>query len=459
MEENVKSKLESEKEFISKIDLTQIPQENIDELEKLLARIKELAARHDHKEEIELSGEKYQNTDEDRREFGSFSQSENASLASNDKLEEQVEDLRLTAPDEKTLPPFSVMTKNGLKNFEGMKVSYYDKESGKYYLENGKDRLVMTAATYFTVKNPETLNAKEASQETVVEVTENSPAFVQGKTKIPEFSMITNHGLLEYKDMTVQSFNANENSYILSNGKDTLTVTGETFKELTADERFNREYTKDTPKSEKLIQSQYEDFFKTRDNTSYNFRHNLSVYCRKEANSPLDAIKISKEIISRMSKEEQAKTRRLLNAIKREDETVNELLVRTYMDAVKEVPLNEKYIKDNFPDKKIARPFYDTMTAKGELLDPASTLKVGDTVNNLAFNVDKIFGAGKEKIFQDLTVVSSSREGNSVILMDKNKSFYEVPRDELLDGYNKQQSKMKVQERKQQMRNRVEIER
>ena len=32
-----------------------------------------------------------------------------------------------------------------------------------------------------------------------------------------------------------------------------------------------------------IIESQYNDFFKQRDNTAYNFRHNFGVYCRKEA--------------------------------------------------------------------------------------------------------------------------------------------------------------------------------
>jgi hypothetical protein len=41
--------------------------------------------------------------------------------------------------------------------------------------------------------------------------------------------------------------------------------------------------------------------------------------------------------------------------------------------------------------------------------------------------------------------------------MDKNKSFYEIPRDELLESYEKQQAKLKATEIKQQIRNSVEI--
>jgi hypothetical protein len=53
-------------------------------------------------------------------------------------------------------------------------------------------------------------------------------------------------------------------------------------------------------------------------------------------------------------------------------------------------------------------------------------LKIGDTIENIAFNMDKVFGSGKEKIYESLTVISSSKEENTMIFMDKNKSFYEI---------------------------------
>ena len=48
---------------------------------------------------------------------------------------------------------------------------------------------------------------------------------------------------------------------------------------------------------------------------------------------------------------------------------------------------------------------------------------------------------------------------DSVVLMDKNKSFYEIPRDELLAGYEKQQEKLHNAEVQHQRSNSVEIER
>ena len=64
---------------------------------------------------------------------------------------------------------------------------------------------------------------------------------------------------------------------------------------------------------------------------------------------------------------------------------------------------------------------------------------------------------GKDKIYEDLTVVSSSKEGNKIILMDKNRSFYEVPRDTLLEGYNKQQEKQHKAEMKQHKANLIDV--
>ncbi|MCF0241987.1 MAG: hypothetical protein HUK25_05075 [Treponema sp.] len=448
MEINKQKSLENVKDTISNLDISNVPEEKIDELEKLISIIKELASRPDHKEEIE----KVEDTNLVEESIQQFeNHSKNEIKEQTNVIEKQLE------KTDGSLPPFAVMTKDGLKSFENMKVSYFDKEKGKYYLEDGKNRLVLPAATYLTLINPETLNAQQSDKINTIEVTENTPAFVQGKTKIPEFAIITNHGLESFKEMKLEKFNKADNSYVISNGDTTMTVSDSTFKEITAPDRFQKEFTDKTPKIEKLIQSQYDDFFKPRDNTAYNFRHNLAVYCRKEANSPLDALRISKEIIGRMSKDEQAKTRLMLNQIKKEDETINQFLIGSYMEAIKEVPLNEQYIKDNFPDKKIARPFYDTLTDKGALVDRNSTLKVGDTISNLSFNVEKVFGVGKEKLVQDLTVISASKEGNNVILMDKNKSFYEVPRDKLLEGYNKQQQKQQKTEKKHQMKNSIEI--
>lgn len=152
----------------------------------------------------------------------------------------------------------------------------------------------------------------------------------------------------------VLSFDENTNTFLLDNGKEKLQLPKETFETILNPEHQNIRIEKRnvihderTQEEEKLLESQYKDFFKQRDNTSYNFRHNFGIYCRKEASSPLDAIQIAKEITSRMDKDEQQKTYRLLKQLAKEDETITQVLVRTYLEAVKDVPLNEEYIKNH----------------------------------------------------------------------------------------------------------------
>ena len=376
----------------------------------------------------------------------------------NDKITQEKNEISPVVLGETILPPFLITTNKGLTYCDNYKVIERNPETNEYLLDNGNEKLVLSAKTFESIINPKSAYPDFKQKETIL-YAENSPTIVQDKTIIPEFAMITKDGLQTFQNMKLEKFNDIEKSYHLSNGDTTLTVTETTFKELTEKSRFEKEYTNETPAYEKMLQSQYEDYFKQRDNTSYNFRHNLSVYCRKEANSPLDAINLAKDIIGRMSKEEQEKTRVLLNKIKKQDESINQFLVRTYFEAIEAVPLNEELVKQNNPDNKIARPFYDTISTNGQKVDKDSSLKIGDTIENIAFNMDKVFGPGKEKIYETLTVISASKEGNSVVLMDKNKSFYEIPRDELLAGYEKQQEKLHKAEVQHQRRNSVEIER
>ena len=352
------------------------------------------------------------------------------------------------------IPAFSVMTKNGMKHYKNMKIVQFDTESNLYLLDNGKDKIKVSVSTFQTIAHPEILEIKKNEFENA-ETIEEGPAFIANVTKIPEFSMITTNGIQTFKDLKVQKYNEAENSYTLSNGNTSITVTGDTFKEITSPERFKKQFDENTPAYEKLIESQYDAYFKQWDNTSNNFIHNLSVYCRKEANSPLDALTISKEIISRMDKEEKEKTRLLLKQIAKKDETINQVLIRTYYEAVQGVPLNKNTILQK--ENSIAKPFNDTISSPGALVDNNSKLRIGDTISNMAFNVPKAFGHGKDRLFEDLTVISASKDGNNIILMDKNRSFYEMPRDSVLEGYNKQQEKLQKAELKQKYHNRIDI--
>lgn len=304
-----------------------------------------------------------------------------------------------------------------------------------------------------------------------------------GKTAIAKFAMVTQNGLKSYSDMAVASYEKTTDSYLLvsEDKSQQVRVQSSTMAALLSDERQkeiektnsqieeNKKLGRSTEnlevKKEMLEQgisvAQYNDFFQTRENCANNFRHNLSVMCRKEANSPLDALKIANKIITQMSDSEKLKTRDLLDLLRKDGQSRNEVLVDVYNEAVKATPLNEQYLLSQRYDKIIARPMYDTVSGRGEKIDGNFNLKVGDTVK-MVFNVNKdiafegtklerrkpVFG-NKELMFSECKIISSSKEGNVVTLMDGNKSFYDVPRDTFLKEYAKREKYEKKQEIKE----------
>ena len=360
---------------------------------------------------------------------------------------------------ETVLPAFAVMADGKLQSVENAVVAGYDKSSQVYTIDNGSEKMRLPKSTLETLLSDkmeqEQTQARLAEGKTIV--FEDKDRGVKG-TVIPEFAMYTQKGLESFKDFVTTGFNAAENTYTLSNGDSTMTVTAERFKEITASERFENHFDENSPAWKKLCETQYNDFFRQRENTAYNFRHNLSAYCRKEANSPCDALHLAKQIIQQMPSGEQKKTERLLKNMSHENESMNELIARLYHESVKEMPLNEDYIKKYQPDKVIARPFYDTISDSGKKVedDPSlvkgssdRNLRIGDTLKNVDVQVGKLFGKGNDVMhFDELKVVSASKEGNSITLMDSNKSYFKLPRDTVLQAHKEQQLKEMKQEQR-----------
>ena len=388
---------------------------------------------------------------------------------SNEKSERNKENLASVAPFDPTapivygetvLPAFAVMADGKLQSIENAVVTGYDKENRVYTVDNGSEKMELPKATLETLLNDkreqEQIQAKRAEGRTIVFADEERG--VKG-TVIPEFAMYTAKGLETFKDFVPLKFNAAENSYTLSNGDTKMTVSAERFKEITASERFEDKFDENSPAWMKLCETQYNDFFRQRDNTAYNFRHNLSVYCRKEANSPCDALHLAKSIIAKMPKDEKKKTQKLLQNMAHENESTNELIARIYHESIKEMPLNEEYIKAHQPEKVIAHPFYDTISDEGKKIetDPLlirgtqdRNLAIGAMLRNIDIQTGKLFGKGKDSMhFDELKVVSASKEGNSITLMDSNKSYFKLPRDTVLSYYKEQQLKEMKHEQRQ----------
>lgn len=366
------------------------------------------------------------------------------------------------------LPAFTVMAEGKLHSIENAVVMKFDKVNQTYLIDNGNEKLELPSKTF------ETLLKDKYEQEEKIARAEGRTIVFQDKergidgTVIPEFSMYTQRGLETFKDFVPIKHNPSDNSYVISNGDSTMTVTAERFKEITAPERFENKYDENSPAWKKLCEQEYKDFFEPRDNCAYNFKHNLSVYCRKEANSPCDALHLAKDIISRMSKSEQKNTEKLLKSLQHENESMNELIARIYHEAIQEQPLNEEYIKQYQPENVIARPMYDTISSEGTKIenDPAlikgsqnRNLAIGSLLRNINIETESLFDKGKKEAmhFDELKVISASKEGNTVTVMDSNKSFIKLPLDTVLDMYKQQQLKEIKHENRQAYSNSMSI--
>jgi len=279
--------------------------------------------------------------------------------------------------------------------------------------------------------------------------------------KLDKIAMIVNGKLEQYNHLMLYSMDStsykfgDENAFLNDNSKPGRFVTIEKDKFEKIQQAMKKAEIKPMRglDEEVFITTQYDDFFKCRNpNNHLNFRHNLEVLSRKEANSPITAIKIAQNLISSMTPEEQAATKKTLSLYKRKDQTFNQLIVDFYHEGVEKVPLNKDYVLKYRSDKLI-KPYNDVISHPGKKIETDKSLimslngetkdlnlEVGQTLHGIKFDTQKIFGKGKESLSLDnLQVISASKENNSVTLMDEAKNTYlEVSRDMLLEQYKAQ---------------------
>lgn len=290
---------------------------------------------------------------------------------------------------------------------------------------------------YYYIKDTENI-IKEEKLENNIEL--NKP--IVGM-KLPEqIALITQSGLKAVDNTSVLAVSADGSQVTIGNQKEKFILEKDTFNEI-----IKPSEPSEVNKAvyDKLPETMYNDFFNPRDpNCADYFRHNFSVFCREKANSPIDALDIAKQIIQIMPKDEQKRTKKLFETCCKPGQSINELLIEYYEDAVKEVPLCEEWIKNNASEKYIPRQLTDIITANHEKIDRDSNLRIGDTLKNVMLNNEKIFGKGKEKInVGELKIISASKENNSITLMGSDKSYYELPRDKVLAAYQQQTLKQK----------------
>lgn len=280
----------------------------------------------------------------------------------------------------------------------------------------------------------------------------------ENEQKTLDFSMVVGGKFKTYSNMQLKEHNEVGDYCVLSNGKDSVTVSTKTFEELNKP----AENKQAEPNYRNMIKNQYDYYFEPKKNTANNFRHNLSVYCRKEANSPVEALNIAKELIGKMDTKEQEKIKLLLKQMENEEQTVNDIVVGMYHEAVKEFPLNEDIIQKTYPGDARKRLTSDVISEKGKAISDDGDInknpKIGQTFSNIVMKVDSVVGNGKKEMqFDSLTLVSSSKTSNKVTLMDKNNSYIEVDREKFIDSYKKNLEQENKQSHKKSRSNTMEI--
>jgi hypothetical protein len=288
---------------------------------------------------------------------------------------------------------------------------------------------------YYPITNVENINSIKAfAKETDIEL----PETIQKIINVPDFAMITNEGLKQFNNYTVAGFNKDNKTYILSNGNDSITLPEETVISL-SNQQFN-EVKIDSKTYKNVIEAQYNDFFKFRlPNDAQNFEHNFSVLCRTQATSPLDCLKIAKDLVNTFIPAEKNKFLNYLDkTVKRNNnKNRNEYFLNLFYKAHEVIPLNEDYFKENDPDNLIVRKKEDFVHNDGEFISSKSKLKIGDNIKNVSLKAWDI-NKNKQIIYKNMTILSSSEKNNLVILKDDKNYLYELPLDKIVSKYSYQ---------------------
>ncbi len=407
---------------------------------------------------IQFTPENYKKLIKIINDISELHESNKVQIPAKEQEEKETESIKLFDPDvpidfgKTVLPAFAVLANGKLRSVENARIMSFDKINQTYLVANYTESFELPKETfeslYLKTENQnieKKINTTYSSGRAIVFA--NKEKGIKG-TVIPEFSMFTQRKLETFKDYVPLKYNQTDDTYTLSNGNSEIKVTAEQFKEITSPERFNNSFDENTPAWKKLCKQQYKDFFELRGNTAYNFHHNLAVLCRKEANSPCDAIHLAKRIISNMSKQEQNQTKKMFKSLTKNC-SINEMIATIYNNSIKEQPLNEEFIKKYYPNDIIARPFYDVITENGKKIenDPAlikndtdRNLSIGSFIENININCENIFGKGKSSLhFDKLKIIAASKENNTITVMDSKKSYIKLPRDTVLNVYKTQQ--------------------
>jgi hypothetical protein len=180
-------------------------------------------------------------------------------------------------------------------------------------------------------------------------------------------------------------------------------------------------------------------------------------------------MEVARSIVRQMPKGEQAKLRRsikayeeatkplvsnpLLKAFVKPRETYNQRILNFYEENVRDLPIRNRSPHGQ-KALSVIRHGIDTVDTPGKGVDPAFSLKIGDTVK-LSLHCRTLFGESRKRLpVTAFTVVSASTEFNKVVLIDKTgRTKYTLARDEFIAKTQKLERKL---DRKQQREDRYE---
>ena len=116
------------------------------------------------------------------------------------KIKQEKNEISPVVLGETILPPFLITTNKGLTYCDNYKVIERNPETNEYLLDNGKEKLVLSAKTFESIINPKSAYPDFKQKETIL-YAENSPTIVQDKTIIPEFDGFCTGELVVIKDV------------------------------------------------------------------------------------------------------------------------------------------------------------------------------------------------------------------------------------------------------------------
>ena len=187
-------------------------------------------------------------------------------------------------------------------------------------------------------------------------------------------------------------------------------------------------------------------------NTANNFWHNYKAYCRVHCSNQQEAMEAAKHIIKEMKPVEKARLKEQFMKYQKETKkTYNDRILDFYTDAVRDIKIKNL---SPFHQKTLStiKHTAEVINTKNASFDKKCKMKIGDSI---AMNIE-VKDLFKNNSFiklprQEMILVSSCKENNTVVLTDKKGlSKFVISREDFINKVQKIERKQQRIEKKQQ---------